>query len=251
VESGINILIPFMETMRVIDLREHVVDVPPQEVICKDNVVVVVDAIIYYQIVDGIKAVYNIQEYLTAILKLAQTNLRSIIGAMELDQTLSGRDFINAKLREELDKITDKWGVKVTRVEIKRIDPPREIQDAMAKQMKAEREKRSMILLAEGEKTSAILTAEGDKMAEINRAEGDAKAKILRAEAEAKSINFIMHSLKDSDKRYLALKYIEQLPEVAKSSNTILLPYETSEFLTALKGIKEVLDSKKQDKAGK
>ena len=172
-DPGIHFIVPFMERVRVIDMREHVIDVPPQEVICKDNVVVTVDAVVYYQIMDPVKAAYNVSNFLMAIIKLAQTNLRAIIGEMELDETLSGSDIINARLREELDKITDRWGVKITRVEIQRIDPPKDIQEAMAKQMTAEREKRAMILIAEGKKESAIKEAEGQKQAAILKAEGE------------------------------------------------------------------------------
>ncbi len=172
-DPGIHFIVPFMERVRVIDMRKHVIDVPPQEVICKDNVVVTVDAVVYYQIMDPVKAAYNVSNFLMAIIKLAQTNLRAIIGEMELDETLSGSDIINARLREELDKITDRWGVKITRVEIQRIDPPKDIQEAMAKQMTAEREKRAMILIAEGKKESAIKEAEGQKQAAILKAEGE------------------------------------------------------------------------------
>ncbi len=248
IESGIHFIMPLLENVQIVDLRERVVDIQPQEVICKDNVVVVVDAIIYYQIVDPVKAKYNVNNFLLAIMKLAQTNLRSIIGEMELDETLSGRDIINVKLREELDKITDKWGVKVTRVEIQRIDPPREIQDAMAKQMKAEREKRAMILLAEGEKSSKILKAEGAKESTIRVAEGNAQAKLLRAQAESKAITMVMQALSKADNRYLSLKYIEQLPSIASSADTLVLPYEVTEFLGSIKGLDKLLKKTRKKK---
>jgi len=243
-KSGIHFVIPLIERVIKVDLREKVVDVPEQEVICKDNVVVTVDGVIYYQIVDPKKAIYNVDDYLWAIVQLAQTTLRSIIGEMELDEVLSNREKINVRLREEIDNITDKWGIKVTRVEIKRIDPPKDIQDAMAMQMKAEREKRAMILEAEGRKTSQILVAEGEKQSKILKAQGEAEATKLKAEAQAKAIEYVAQALKEADKRYLALRYLDYLPEVAKSSNTILLPYETSEFMSTIKGISEVLKSK-------
>ena len=244
-KSGIHVVIPLIERVIKVDLREKVVDVPEQEVICKDNVVVTVDGVIYYQVIDPKKAVYNVDDFLWAIVQLAQTTLRSIIGEMELDETLSNREKINVRLREEIDHTTDKWGIKVTRVEIKRIDPPKDIQDAMAMQMKAEREKRAMILEAEGKKTSQILVAEGEKQSQILKAEGEAAATKLKAEAQAKAIEFVVNALKDADKRFLTLRYLEYLPEVAKSSNTVLLPYEASEFIASFKGIAETLKSKK------
>ncbi len=233
---GINFVIPIIDRVIKIDMREHVIDVPPQEVICKDNVVVVVDAVVYYRIIDAPKAVYNVGNYLQAIIKLAQTNLRSIIGEMELDETLSGREIINAKLREELDKATDQWGVKVTRVEIQKIDPPASIQEAMAKQMKAEREKRAMILEAEGMKQSAILKAEGQKEAQIRKAEGDKIAAILRAEGQAEAIKKVVEALKTADEKYLTIQYLEKLPEMAKPGN-MLIPYDASSLASLLKTI--------------
>ncbi len=241
---GIHFVVPIIDRVIKVDMREHVVDVPPQEVICKDNVVVVVDAVVYYRVVDAPKAVYNVQNYLQAIIKLAQTNLRSIIGEMELDETLSGREYINTKLREELDRATDHWGVKVTRVEIQKIDPPASIQEAMAKQMKAEREKRAMILEAEGLKQSAILRAEGEKEAKIRQAEGDKMAAILRAEGQAEAIRKVLEALKEADEKYLALQYIEKLPEMAKPGN-MLIPYDTQTLASLLKTIKFVTEGGK------
>ena len=233
---GINFVIPIIDRVIKVDMREHVIDVPPQEVICKDNVVVVVDAVVYYRIIDAPKAIYNVGNYLQAIIKLAQTNLRSIIGEMELDETLSGREIINAKLREELDKATDQWGVKVTRVEIQKIDPPASIQEAMAKQMKAEREKRAMILEAEGMKQSAILKAEGQKEAQIRKAEGDKIAAILRAEGQAEAIRKIVDALSTADEKYLTIQYLEKLPEMAKPGN-MLIPYDAQSLASLLKTI--------------
>lgn len=247
-KSGFNTRIPLIERVKRVDLREKVLDVEPQEVICKDNVVVVVDAIIYYKIIDPVKVEYKVNNFIRAISKIAQTSLRSIIGEMELDETLSGRDTINLKLRDVLDKITDSWGIKITRVEIQRIEPPKEIEEAMAKQMKAEREKRSMILLAEGQKKKEILTAEGTKSAKILQAEGEAKAKLLRAEAEAKAVKMVMDVANNSNEKYLSLKYIEQLPNIAKSSNTLVLPYEITSFLGGTSTFGEFLNFKNTKK---
>ncbi|NJE07064.1 SPFH/Band 7/PHB domain protein [Thermococcus sp. M39] len=238
-EPGIHFIIPFMERVRIIDMREHVIDVPPQEVICKDNVVVTVDAVVYYQVIDPVKAAYNVSDFLLAIIKLAQTNLRAIIGEMELDETLSGRDIINARLREELDKITDRWGVKITRVEIQRIDPPRDIQEAMAKQMTAEREKRAMILIAEGKKESAIKQAEGEKQARILRAEGIKQEQILIAEGQAEAIKKVLEALRLADEKYLTLQYIEKLPELAKYGN-LIVPYDTEALIGLLRVLQKV-----------
>ncbi|AEC52040.1 Hypothetical membrane protease subunit [Pyrococcus sp. NA2] len=248
-EPGIHFIIPFMERVRTVDMREHVIDVPPQEVICKDNVVVTVDAVVYYQVIDPVKAVYNVSDFLMAIVKLAQTNLRAIIGEMELDETLSGRDIINARLREELDKITDRWGVKITRVEIQRIDPPKDIQEAMAKQMTAEREKRAMILIAEGKKEAAIREAEGQKQAAILKAEGEKQRQILIAEGQAEAIRKVLEALKLADEKYLTLQYIEKLPELAKYGN-LIVPYDTEALiglLRILQKIKEMPISQEKD----
>jgi regulator of protease activity HflC (stomatin/prohibitin superfamily) len=238
-DPGVHFIIPLMERVKKVDMREHVVDVPPQEVICKDNVVVTVDAVVYYQVIDPIKAVYNVSNFLMAIVKLAQTNLRAIIGEMELDETLSGRDIINARLREELDKITDRWGVKITRVEIQRIDPPKDIQEAMAKQMTAEREKRAMILLAEGKKESAIREAEGQKQAAILKAEGEKQRQILIAEGQAQAIRKVLEALRMADEKYLTLQYIEKLPDLAKYGN-LIVPYDTEALIGLLRIIQKV-----------
>jgi len=246
-EPGIHFIVPFMETVKKVDMREHVIDVPPQEVICKDNVVVTVDAVVYYQIMDPVKVTYNVSNFLMAIIKLAQTNLRAIIGEMELDETLSGRDIINARLREELDKITDRWGVKVTRVEIQRIDPPRDIQEAMAKQMTAEREKRAMILIAEGERESAIKKAEGEKQAAILRAEGEKQRQILVAEGQAEAIRKVLEALKLADEKYLTLQYIERLPELGKQGN-LIVPYDTESLIGLLRVLQKVGERSQENK---
>ncbi|ASJ01202.1 SPFH domain-containing protein [Thermococcus gorgonarius] len=241
-DPGVHFIIPFMERVKKVDMREHVIDVPPQEVICKDNVVVTVDAVVYYQILDPVKAVYNVSNFLMAIIKLAQTNLRAIIGEMELDETLSGRDIINARLREELDKITDRWGVKITRVEIQRIDPPKDIQEAMAKQMTAEREKRAMILLAEGKKEAAIREAEGQKQAAILKAEGEKQRQILIAEGQAQAIRKVLEALKMADEKYLTLQYIEKLPDLAKYGN-LIVPYDTESLIGLLRILQKVKET--------
>jgi len=246
-EPGIHFIVPFMETVKKVDMREHVIDVPPQEVICKDNVVVTVDAVVYYQIMDPVKVTYNVSNFLMAIIKLAQTNLRAIIGEMELDETLSGRDIINARLREELDKITDRWGVKVTRVEIQRIDPPRDIQEAMAKQMTAEREKRAMVLIAEGERESAIKKAEGEKQAAILRAEGEKQRQILVAEGQAEAIRKVLEALKLADEKYLTLQYIERLPELGKQGN-LIVPYDTESLIGLLRVLQKVGERSQENK---
>src|SRR5262245_31336441 len=183
--SGIALIFPPFQALRKIDMREQVMDVPPQEVITKDNASVTVDAVFYFQITDPVKVVYNVANFSLAAIKLAQTNLRNIIGDMELDQTLTSRERINTQLRESLDEATDKWGVKVVRVEIQRIEPPRDITESMSKQMKAEREKRAAILEAEGLKQSAILRAEGAKMAVVLEAEAQKQSAILRAEGQS------------------------------------------------------------------
>ncbi|MEM9034082.1 MAG: SPFH domain-containing protein [Actinomycetota bacterium] len=201
-EPGFHFIFPFIDTMRLVDMREQVVDVPPQEVITADNVVVSVDAVVYYEATDPQRLVYNVADFFTAITKLAQTNLRNLIGDLELDKALTSRDTINTQLREVLDDATDKWGVRVVRVEIQRIDPPAEVVSAMHAQMKAERDRRATvteadgfreaaIARAEGEKRSAVLAAEGRKSAAILDAEGDAEAIRLRAEAEKTRLSLV------------------------------------------------------------
>lgn len=188
VEPGLNLVIPFIESLIKVDVRERVINVEPQTVITKDNVTVTVDAVIYYKIVDAVKAEFEVEDFDTAVTTLAQTNLRNVVGDKTLDETLTARDIINASLRDVLDEATHGWGVKVTRVEVQKIDPPVEITQAMSLQMRAEREKRAAILQSEGVKQSEILEAEGRRNAEILKAEGDAKARILRADAEAQAV---------------------------------------------------------------
>jgi regulator of protease activity HflC (stomatin/prohibitin superfamily) len=191
VGSGLTIIVPFVDDLIRVDMRERVINVAPQKVITKDNVTVEVDAVVYYKVVDPVKSQFEIQNFDYACTTLAQTNLRNLIGDRTLDETLVARDIINTNLREVLDEATNAWGVKVTRVEVQKIEPPRDITDAMSRQMKAERDKRAAILEAEGVKQSQILQAEGTKQSEILRAEGDAQARITRANAEAEAIRLV------------------------------------------------------------
>jgi len=188
VGSGLTFLVPMIEDLLKVDMRERVIKVEPQEVITKDNVLVTVDAVIYYRIIDPVKSTFEVQNFAYAATILAQTNLRNLIGDKSLDETLTARDTINANLRNVLDEATNTWGVKVTRVEVQKIDPPADITEAMSRQMKAERTKRAQILEAEGVKQSQILQAEGSKQSSILKADGEAQARILQANAEAKAI---------------------------------------------------------------
>jgi len=259
--SGVALLLPFIETMQKVDLREQVVDVPPQEVITKDNTVVVVDCVIFYEVVDAFNAVYNVVNFYQAITKLAQTNLRNIIGDLELDETLTSREMINTELREVLDVATDKWGSKVVRVEIQKIEPPQDIVEAMSKQMKAERMKRASILEAEGYKQSEITRSEGDKQAAILEAEGNAEsikkmaeadkqASILKAEGEAVAIEKVYAAIHEGnpDDGLIAVKYLESLEKIADGkSNKVFLPLESSSVLGSLAGIAELFKEDKKE----
>ncbi|GIW63041.1 MAG: paraslipin [Patescibacteria group bacterium] len=194
IQPGINFIFPFLDSVIKVDVRERVINVDPQKVITKDNVTVEVDAVIYYKVVDPVKAEFEVEDFDYAATTLAQTNLRNIIGDKTLDETLVARDIINENLRDVLDEATNNWGVKITRVEVQKIDPPVEITDAMSLQMKAEREKRAMILKAEGIKQSQILEAEGKKEKQVLEAQGQAQAIALKAQAEAKAIEMVSHS---------------------------------------------------------
>lgn len=248
----------FKTTTSRIDLRESVYDFPKQNVITRDNVVTEINAIIYFQVVDPMKAVYEISNLPDAIEKLTQTTLRNVIGEMDLDESLTSRDVINTKLRLVLDEATNKWGVKVNRVELQDINPPHDIRDAMEKQMRAERDKRARVLEAEGMKQAHVLDAEGEKAAEINRAEGEKRAQILMAEgeaeakirvaeAEAQSIRLVSEAIastKSDPAQYLiALKYLDTLEKMTsgKDNKTVYLPYEATGVLSSLGGIKEIL----------
>ena len=253
-QSGLTIIIPFLDSIQKVDMREQVVDVPPQEVITKDNVVVTVDAIVYFEATDPQKLVYNVADFYQAATNLAQTNRRNVIGEMELDSALTSREHINTKLREVLDDATDKWGVRVVRVEIKRIDPPADVTQAMHRQMKAEREKRASILEAEGARQSAILAAEGSRQAAILAAEGQAEAVRRVADAErykleveaagqSNAITTVYNAISaaNPNDKLIAIQYLEALKVMANGSSTkIFLPYEASGVLGALGGIKEI-----------
>lgn len=272
-KPGINIIIPFIDrakeivTMRrgryiysnSIDLREQVYDFDKQNVITKDNVQTQINALLYFQIVDPFKAVYEISNLPNAIEKLTQTTLRNIIGELELDQTLTSRDTINTKLRAVLDDATNKWGIKVNRVELQDITPPESVLQAMEKQMQAERNKRATILTSEGEKAAAILKSEGEKTAIINKAEadkqmailnaeGEAQAKIRKAEAEAIAIQKITEAVGKSTNPanyLLAQKYIKMLEDVASGdkTKTVYMPYEATNLMGSIGGIKDLFKS--------
>ena len=266
--SGLHFIIPILDNIRIfrlegryskrIDLREHVMDFPPQSVITNDNVTMQVDSVIYYQIADPVRAVYEIEDLSLAIRQLAITNMRNVMGEMDLDETLTSRETVNAKLRQVLDEATDKWGVKVTRVELKNILPPQEIEDAMAKQMKAERERRATVTEAEGIKRSNVLQAEGERDAAIAEAEGDKKARILRAEAEAFAIEKVAIAEAEAirqvfsgihegrpTKDLIAFKYLETLEKIADSrSSKVFIPYEATGVLSAVASVGEILKEK-------
>jgi regulator of protease activity HflC (stomatin/prohibitin superfamily) len=278
-QSGFNFIFPILEAPRTmswratqrgldgstysyikekvkIDLREAVYDFPRQNVITKDNVSININAIIYFQIIDPKSAVYEIQNLSDAIEKLTQTTLRNLIGQLDLDETLVSRDKINHELRAILDDATNKWGVKVNRVELQDIMPPADIQQSMEKQMKAERDKRAAILEAEGLKQSEVLKAEGDKLAQINRAEGDKQAAILRADGEAQArvinanaegtaIKVVIDAIENKgqpDKYLIAMKYLDTLKSITSGENNkiVYMPYEATGILSSVDGIKEM-----------
>jgi regulator of protease activity HflC (stomatin/prohibitin superfamily) len=225
VDSGLTFLVPVIEDMIKVDMRERVINVEPQKVITKDNVSVTVDAVIYYRISDPVKATFEVQNFAYAATTLAQTNLRNLIGDKSLDETLTARDLINANLRAVLDEATNTWGVKVTRVEVQKIDPPADITEAMSRQMKAERDKRANILEAEGVKQAAILQSEGVRQSEILRAEGDAQAKILRATADAKAIELVSNAAEQFFKdRAEVSKKLDVLNTVLANQTKFIVP---------------------------
>ena len=238
-EPGMNFIIPFVDRVKTqIDLREQVVAFTGQPVITEDNLVVLIDTVLFFQVTDPKAADYEIVNYIGAIEQLTATMLRSVIGSMDLEQTLTSRDKINTALRGVLDDASGKWGIRVTRVEIKAIDPPKSVKEAMEKQMKAEREKRAAILTAEGVRQSKILTAEGDKQSEILRAEGDKAGAILRAEGQAEAISQVFQAIhtNDPDPKLLAYQYLQTLPQIAAGpGNTFwVIP---GELTTALKAV--------------
>jgi regulator of protease activity HflC (stomatin/prohibitin superfamily) len=266
--SGLNILIPFFDKPRAvywtntrpgltsIDLREQYIDLPPQPVITRDNVTIHVDSVVYWQITDPIKAVYEMNDLVGGIVQLTITGMRAVMGEMDLDHTLSSRDAINSKLRLILDEATDKWGVKVTRVDVKNINPPEDVRITMEKQMTAERNRRALVLQAEGDRQAAITRAEGEKQAAVTRAEGEkqsailqaegaAQARLRAAEAESEALTRITQAIGDGDPaNYLVTtRYIDSLRDMTRSNNSkvIFMPVETTSMLSSIGAIKEVL----------
>jgi regulator of protease activity HflC (stomatin/prohibitin superfamily) len=276
-DSGLHVFIPFLDKPRAvywtntrpgltsIDLREQYIDLPPQPVITRDNVTIHVDSVVYWQITDPIKAVYEMNDLVGGIVQLTITGMRAVMGDMDLDHTLSQRDQINAKLRIILDEATDKWGVKVTRVDVKNIDPPEDVRITMEKQMTAERTRRALVLQAEGERQAAITRAEGEKQSAITRAEGEKESAILQADgaaqarlrnaaAEAEAILRVAQAMQDhgNPAQYLITKsYIESLRDMTRTNNSkvIFMPVETSAMLSSVGAIKEVL-SQTGEKSG-
>ena len=275
--SGLNILVPFLDKPRAvywtstrpgltsIDLREQFIDLPPQPVITRDNVTIHVDSVVYWQIMDPVKAVYEMNDLVGGIVQLTITGMRAVMGEMDLDHTLSQRDQINAKLRIILDEATDKWGVKVTRVDVKNINPPEDVRITMEKQMTAERNRRALVLQAEGDRQAAITRAEGEKQAAVTRAEGEKQSAILAAEgaaqsrlraaeAEAEAISQVANAMKDhgNPAQYLIqARYIESLRDMTRTNNSkvIFMPVETSSLLSTVGAIKEVF-SQTGEKSG-
>ena len=269
---GLKMIFPVIQSLLKVDMREQVVDVPPQEVITKDNVTVTVDAVIYYEPTDAQRLVYNVANFIMAITKLAQTNLRNVIGEMTLDSALTSRDNVNTAIREVLDDATDKWGVRVVRVEIQRIDPPGDVMDAMHEQMKAERNRRAVVLEADGEREAAVTVAEGQKQRVILAAEAIKQEAILTAEGEAKAIEEVANAeryrlqtvadgeasavrsvyqaIHDGDPTpdLLAIKYLEALGTVADGRATkIFLPAEMSSTMGSLGAIAELFTGTSSD----
>src|ERR1700682_6145226 len=266
--GGLNILIPFLDRPRAvywtnmrpgltsIDLREQYIDLPPQPVITRDNVTIHVDSVVYWQVTDPIKAVYEMNDLVGGLVQLTITGMRAVMGDMDLDHTLSQRDQINSKLRIILDEATDKWGVKVTRVDVKNINPPEDVRVTMEKQMTAERNRRALVLQAEGERQAAITRAEGEKQAAVTRSEGEkqsnilqaeglAQARLRQAEAESQAIAQVAQAMQDhgNPAQYLiTTRYIESLRDMTKSNNAkvIFMPVETSSMLSAVGTIKEM-----------
>jgi regulator of protease activity HflC (stomatin/prohibitin superfamily) len=238
-DAGLAILVPFLDRLRpLIDLREQVVSFPPQPVITEDNLVVNIDTVIYYQVTDPKAASYEIADYIAGIEQLTVTTLRNVSGGMTLEETLTSRDHINTQLRVVLDEATGKWGIRVNRVEIKAVDPPTTIQEAMEKQMRAERDRRAAILTAEGVKQSQILTAEGEKQSAILRAEGRRESQVLEAEGQSKAIERVFDAIHkgDADPKLLAYQYLQMLPQIAQGeSNKIwIIPSEFTQAVAQL-----------------
>jgi regulator of protease activity HflC (stomatin/prohibitin superfamily) len=251
--AGLNMVTPFVDRLRpLIDLREQVVSFPPQPVITRDNLVVGIDTVIYFQVTDPRAATYEVANYITAVEQLTVTTLRNVVGGMELETALTSRDQINTELRQELDEATGKWGIRVGRVELKAIEPPSSIQDSMEKQMRADRDKRAAILSAEGNKQSAILNAEGERQAAVLKARGESEAAVLRAEAEAKAqaarargqaeaILTVFRAIHEGnpDQRLLAYQYMQMLPQIAHgdSNKLWIVPSEIGKALEGIGGL--------------
>ena len=279
--SGLNVIVPFLDKPRgvywtnvrpglaSIDLREQYIDLPPQPVITRDNVTIHVDSVVYWQITDPIKAVYEINDLIGGLVQLTITGMRAVMGDMDLDHTLSSRDQINSKLRLILDEATDKWGVKVTRVDVKNITPPEDVRLTMEKQMTAERNRRALVLQAEGDKQAAITRAEGEKQAQVTRAEGEkqsailaaegaAQARLRNAEAEAEAIAQVARVMLDhgNPAQYLITqRYIESLKEMSRGQNAkvIFMPVETTAMLSSIGALKEMFSEtgeKRRDEGG-
>jgi regulator of protease activity HflC (stomatin/prohibitin superfamily) len=258
VESGLRWVMPFVKRLTKVDMREQVVDVPPQEVITKDNVVVTVDAVIYYEATDPVKLTYNVANFSLAVTKLAQTNLRNVVGDLDLDTALTSRDLINSKLRQILDDATDKWGTRVVRVEIQRIEPPADVTEAMHRQMKAERLRRAVVTEAEGEKTARVLKAEGVKASAIIEAEGQAEAikrvadadryqKETLAEGEGRAIERVYSAIHTGNPTpdLISIKYLEALAAVANGQATkIFLPLDSTVAMGSVAAMTELFKDK-------
>lgn len=254
-QPGFHLIVPFFDKIGAkMNMKEQVLDIPSQEVITKDNAMVTANGVVFFQVIDAAKATYEVNDLFIAILNLTMTNLRTVMGSMDLDQLLSLRDQINAKLLDVVDEATQPWGVKVTRIEIKDIEPPRDIVDAMARQMKAERLKRASILEAEGDRQSEILRAEGDKQSVILEAEGrreaayrDAEAREREAEAEAKATEMVSTAIANGDPQainyFIAQQYVETLGKFAESKNEklVFMPLEASGVIGALGGMTDML----------
>jgi regulator of protease activity HflC (stomatin/prohibitin superfamily) len=245
-DAGLALVIPFVDRLRpLVDLREQVVSFPPQPVITEDNLVASIDTVVYYQVTEAKAATYEIANFITGIEQLTVTTLRNVIGGMSLEDTLTSRDQINAQLRVVLDEATGKWGIRVNRVELKAIDPPGTIQEAMEKQMRAERDRRAAILTAEGVKQSQILTAEGEKQGAILRAEGEKESQILRAEGQSQAIETVFKAIHegDADPKLLAYQYLQVLPQIAQgdSNKVWIIP---SEFVGAMAQLSAAIGGK-------
>ncbi len=275
VDPGLRIIIPFVDRIRLVDMREQVVDVPPQEVITADNVVVSVDAVVYHEPTDPQRLIYNVADFMLAVTKLAQTNLRNLVGDLQLDQALTSRDSINTSLREILDDATDTWGVRVKRVEIQRIDPPVDVMNSMHEQMKAERTRRALVTQAEGDRQAAITRAEGERQSAILRAEAVKQQQILEAQGQAGAVRELAEADRfrqetiaagtaeatrltyeaihqgDPTPDLLAIKYLESLALIADGRATkIFLPADMSSVLGSIAGIAELFNQADEPPAG-